>query len=1001
MNIKKWKGEEAEKSVIKFHYAELHTNARMSYKDVYPYLDTTMKGPITVAGHTMSGNGSRILILTIADGDRFLQLWDIKELALNESEGSGCSQQSIPSEKSLPKKSFQSEILACMKVPLADKSSYECYLNWDGTQFVYNNLVQENPMSFYKVHPNSNASDENVTKYVFNQGGVDDNKCPGLRKFFGKATFHIIATQDQKAEDELFVTCNDVAIKIYRVFGEWNHVRTIKFDHLWSGAKLDIDSIGSQLKQLGGPYLVIGNPDARKVSTWNIKKGTLISSFRDITNEQFKALRSSTAISKDGRMIAIPGKHHVDIFWTTTWTRAASYTIRDTVHAPLIGTLKFIRNDTQLMVDYTSCVPTCQENHGGIFNTNNLTLVEELITAGSSAMEVFADDKAHPLVIDVGFSQLSLYYLENRTFNSPSRRKIQCKRKGNCFIDDSYNYGYVETLAFSGLTFRAEKFIIPVNTRRHHRPDFPFVIVTVLDNNAQVCQKLQIPLPKNWDFNLEQLNFIGHRLGSHMALYLKGFGLIWSLPTTTQEKFTLRLIHSCANNTDEKDKTHWEICTHDQLYGISPDGTVNLTKSLDDPVRGTEIAFLEGAAFLSEIFQHADDILRDDILQYIGKYINLHIPGTECDSNIVRYVSEKWNIDTHHSTVLLWKVLLAYPIGRWVPRQDMVLDTNPIWILLNKNDDSFKAYELALVFIEYCIQQAKLEMDPHFLLPIRQCFQKLANPKNHYSDVTFELFRQLAYIPARDRDFIMKHYWIAEPHKFLWRFWKPYTKGLHQSHDQVLQVTQEPVEHPSEHVFSRDIYLATYDMLWFDQRENTSNSKDHMERALINNAIDDGDKTWELDWLQNRMRYVESAENLTYDLPGYRESHRFFFPETIYYTATPLQVREYEKRTKKIISETINTSEMSIIAQAKSHMLHSDSGDEGGYSWQDSEENSSDGTTNSENIAALLKLIKQLHNEQHQAFEKLKQDQQDVKMQQKNVMEMLGRLSGSNSPTCQ
>lgn len=38
--------------------------------------------------------------------------------------------------------------------------------------------------------------------------------------------------------------------------------------------------------------------------------------------------------------------------------------------------------------------------------------------------------------------------------------------------------------------------------------------------------------------------------------------------------------------------------------------------------------------------------------------------------------------------------------------------------------------------------------------------------------------------------------------------------------------------------------------------------------ALVNHAIDDGDGTWEQDWLHNRMRYVESAENLTYNIPG-------------------------------------------------------------------------------------------------------------------------------------
>ncbi|KAF8934276.1 hypothetical protein BGZ47_010432 [Haplosporangium gracile] len=34
--------------------------------------------------------------------------------------------------------------------------------------------------------------------------------------------------------------------------------------------------------------------------------------------------------------------------------------------------------------------------------------------------------------------------------------------------------------------------------------------------------------------------------------------------------------------------------------------------------------------------------------------------------------------------------------------------------------------------------------------------------------------------------------------------------------------------------------------------------------ALINLAFNNGDQTWRLTWLENRMRYVESAENMTY-----------------------------------------------------------------------------------------------------------------------------------------
>lgn len=89
------------------------------------------------------------------------------------------------------------------------------------------------------------------------------------------------------------------------------------------------------------------------------------------------------------------------------------------------------------------------------------------------------------------------------------------------------------------------------------------------------------------------------------------------------------------------------------------------------------------------------------------------------------------------------------------------------------------------------------------------------------------------------------------------------------------------------------------------------------------------------------MRYVESAENMTYDIPGkdlylkkvvwrrdllvlvlishltpyifvvvhfpptlgFREKHNYF-PDTIYYTGTPQRVREYQKKTREMEADS-------------------------------------------------------------------------------------------------
>ncbi|CAO3570465.1 unnamed protein product [Mortierella alpina] len=64
--------------------------------------------------------------------------------------------------------------------------------------------------------------------------------------------------------------------------------------------------------------------------------------------------------------------------------------------------------------------------------------------------------------------------------------------------------------------------------------------------------------------------------------------------------------------------------------------------------------------------------------------------------------------------------------------------------------------------------------------------------------------------------------------------------------------------------------------------------------ALINKAFAKGDDDWRKDWILSRLHFIESAENLSYHIPGFRDTHKWF-PDVIYFSATPKEVEEYSK----------------------------------------------------------------------------------------------------------
>ncbi|KAG0263704.1 hypothetical protein BG011_008307 [Mortierella polycephala] len=96
--------------------------------------------------------------------------------------------------------------------------------------------------------------------------------------------------------------------------------------------------------------------------------------------------------------------------------------------------------------------------------------------------------------------------------------------------------------------------------------------------------------------------------------------------------------------------------------------------------------------------------------------------------------------------------------------------------------------------------------------------------------------------------------------------------------------------------------------------------------ALINAAFIDGDETWNLVWLENRLHVIESVENLTFNIPGFRE-HFNYFPNEVYYTATTKEIEEYQNQ---YLTDDLNnvpmrcaSPEPSSLALAKPNIIQS------------------------------------------------------------------------------
>ncbi|KAF9123551.1 hypothetical protein BGW39_008892 [Mortierella sp. 14UC] len=69
--------------------------------------------------------------------------------------------------------------------------------------------------------------------------------------------------------------------------------------------------------------------------------------------------------------------------------------------------------------------------------------------------------------------------------------------------------------------------------------------------------------------------------------------------------------------------------------------------------------------------------------------------------------------------------------------------------------------------------------------------------------------------------------------------------------------------------------------------------------ALMNDGYQEAKKTSTMAWIQFKLIHIEEAESIAYNIPGFREAKKEWFPDVIYYTATLQQQENYEKYFQK------------------------------------------------------------------------------------------------------
>ncbi|KAF9095471.1 hypothetical protein BGX23_000435 [Mortierella sp. AD031] len=461
IEVKTWNGAPTNHGSIELYFVETHVDSRSVYQndpfyrehqpcifsiDVNntgrPEIDSLAERPNFVDSYVFSREGAHLAVDVLSKSGRFVLLYQIRELSASDPR---CITQfdtilSRTQEKQEDKR-FSPMVVAWMYFSKkVEAQSVDLALSFDGTQLAVLDKVSSSPggnvggegkddyeccTAVYRYSPKSIGTGEFPPEATVGSGFVRVNvteTCPGLIGFAGRAEFHIVATKDQNLKDELLVACDGVTIDIYSVFGVWSHLRTIVLDPAPNDCVYRRNVFAALFKQLRGKYVILVDARGSKVTTWDIEKGIEVASSTMFSALEMWALSHIANVSRDGSLIAIPGKQHIGIYETTSWRVVGWYKFPDIAQREFVGEGQFIRNDTQFMVAIESDdQPFYRKNRGYVIDLATMAVVELYVSSGSDIFRALPtkDCREDQLILGIGNSSACAFRLEGRLLLAP------------------------------------------------------------------------------------------------------------------------------------------------------------------------------------------------------------------------------------------------------------------------------------------------------------------------------------------------------------------------------------------------------------------------------------------------------------------------------------------------------------------------------------------------------------------------------------------------------
>ncbi|KAF9196095.1 hypothetical protein BGZ50_002075 [Haplosporangium sp. Z 11] len=685
-------------------------------------------------------------------------------------------------------------ILVARHPPYLNESDFEISISHDGSQVALMErdvgaYGREDSQSAFTVyhHRQESTQAQNSTSSGFTtilQPSIKHQHCDGLRNYFGRGKFHITDTRNVDTKKELFIACDKDQVQIYSVHGKWEHLHTISLRSYTLSWSL--------FAEMQGRYFVMGETEGGVVPVWDME-------FMSVTSvvvrpiDKVEGSDIVVGLSSIGDIVAICWGQRITTHWTATGMMLGSVNLPSEDYA--VTGLQYIQGDSKILVATKSEDNAIASRHCGlILETSCMAFVDKLLIPPEPIVQHGPVTGNGTNLYSVHGTTLDLIRLEDCIIQSNSQQATTCTV--HCLMDvGSISEDLVatpehplEAITQSDLLVRIELSPMPrVDKRQHYR-----IVVTMSSNDRTMTKDFNIP---HWPW---QKVFL---LDKTMDLIVASPSLtsIWRLPGSMDDDLTLDLLEW------HQDYYRWRICDHRELYrsrekysedkGFETIQEYVLPGSGRNHFGGKDLkALKEEVMHFLNIFGQSEGSCKKALLRYISPHVNSHLDPDHPSDSLLATLCRWWTSDYQDVHKQFLSELLALSDTIWTLRPDAIVESNPLWIVLDAAQKEPHIMDLANILSNYCLHQAKVRKDIGFLFPVLQC--------RHASVNLDGLHQKLASFLVKDHSSAPDQHVIGHPPKFCWQFWKLDTRPLLEN------------QGPTVHTFLREIFLAAFSLLW-------------------------------------------------------------------------------------------------------------------------------------------------------------------------------------------